>query len=57
MLFKVGIAMMRFGLLRRIEMLVVQIKDVKTGEELVKIECPCMAKSRKKDLGLHAWIG
>ena len=50
MLFKVGNATKHFGSLRRMKMLALQIKDVKTGEELVKIECPCATKRRKKVL-------
>ena len=46
-LFKLGIAAAHFGSLRRMKTLAVQIKNMKTGKELVKIECPCATKRRE----------
>ena len=56
-LFKVGIAIMHFGMLRRMETFSVEIKDVK-AEEVVKIEHPYKTKRRSKGFRfvLHDWL-
>ena len=48
LLLKVGAAMARFSLLRRMEALAAETKDAKVGEESVKIERSRVEKRRKK---------
>ena len=58
LLCKVGISAMYFRLLRRSEILDMQMKDVETEKEFVRITFPCEIKRRKKGFMFKApgWL-